>query len=216
MKRWVAGLLLANLVLAIYFVNRNPAPPAMPELAPERIRLVERAPLPQAVTRTPSAERVTGTSAAPQCRRWQGLERADYAAALAALKTLSGTVPLSFREVPRSTRHWVVYPPLVDAAATRARIAELTQMGVTDVLPVRDGPWRNGISLGLYATAAAAAHRVEQIRKLGVEGARVELLPRQGTAYDLDIRSDEAAALAQVETLVREQGRGKLVPVDCP
>jgi len=65
-------------------------------------------------------------------------------------------------------RGWRVYlPPAENLATAEATARRIAAAGFSDYLVLRDGDSANGISLGLYATEAAAQRRTSTLRAGG-------------------------------------------------
>lgn len=215
MKKLALALLVANLAVAVYFLvspgggPREPA--AFAPLHPERFDLAARLPEMPAVPQDG-----VPLPAAPQCVAWRNVAKTDFARAREQLKALAGETPLSFSEIPLQTRSWVLYPPLANAQEAARKVQELTASGIRDVLIVNDGPWRHGVSLGLFATAEAARHRLEEVERKGVQGARIEAVPKLNTGYYFVVKSADPEAIRRVEAVAASYPGSRAVRVDCP
>lgn len=219
--RWVAfGLLLANLLLAGYFVSTSLWPqPAPAEHAALNVdSLFLRGP---SVVESPAVPPLPPVRPAPKpvealCMEWRGLTVDEFSRAREQLKALVGDRVMSFTEVPVSTRHWVLFPPLPTAQSATAKVTELNAAGVADAFVVKDEPWRNAISLGLYANTEAAQRRVGELEARGVLGTRVEVLPRQGTEFYFTIRSEDPDALKALGEIRQAYPNSRQSRVACP
>ena len=140
----------------------------------------------------------------------------EFAQVREQLKALAGERVMSFTEVPLSTRHWVIFPPLPSPQSAVAKLNELSAAGVQDAFVMKDGPWRNAISLGLYANAEAAGRRVHELEGKGVLGIRVEVLPRQGTDFYFVIRSEDPDALKSLNGISQAYPNSQQSRVACP
>jgi hypothetical protein len=150
------------------------------------------------------------------CVEWRGLNRDEFALVRDQLKELAAERVMSFTEVPLETRHWVIFPPLPSADSAAAKLDELVAAGVQDVYVVKDGAWRNAISLGLYANAEIARRRVSEVENSGVLGTRVELQPRQGTDFYFVIRSEDPDALKSLSGIRQAYPNSQQSRVACP
>lgn len=214
--KWVAAVLLfANLAVAGFFVGREqwPSSPAAGDapLNVDRLSLRNTA----ASDKAPAAS-AAGSADAAMCVEWVGLDDAEFARAREQLKLLAAERVMSFTETPRQTRHWVIFPPLPSAGSAAAKRDELAAAGAGEAYVVDDGAWRHAISLGLYADREAAARRVRELEDLGVQGTRVELLPRQGTDYYFVIRSDDPDALKSLGDIRQAYPNSRQSRVACP
>lgn len=195
----VWALLVANLTVAAFFVIWNPWPRAATGQSShpggDRISL-DRSSGPR-LNDMPSLPPRTKAV----CVEWSGLNSEEFRQAREQLKAMVSKTVMSFSEVPLSTRNWLIFPPLPTEQAAVAKLNELLATGVQDAFVVKDGPWRNGISLGLYANDEAARRRVRELEDQGISGTRIESLPRQGTGYYFVIRSEDLDALKNLGEL---------------
>lgn len=212
--KWIAGALLAaNLAVAGYFLADFQRPEASATIgAPlnvEKLSLRGQSRAQDAVVQ-PAAETAT------LCVEWRGLSLDEFAQAREQLKALVASHAMSFVEVPLSTRHWVIFPPLPSAQSAAQKLGELTAAGVSDAFVVKEAPWRNAISLGLYANAEAAGRRVREVEARGVLGTRVELLPRQGTDFYFLIKSEDSDTLKSLADIKQPYTASRLARIACP
>jgi hypothetical protein len=156
------------------------------------------------------------TEAGDLCVEWRGLNRDEFKRVREQLKAMAGERVMSFTEVPLDTRHWVLFPPLPSPESAEAKRSELVAAGLQDALVVKDGVWRNAISLGLYADDEAARRRVREVEDKGVLGTRVELQPRQGTDYYFVIRSEDPDALKGLGEIKQAYPGSRQSRVACP
>lgn len=198
--KWIVWVLLvANLAVAALFMSRSHWPQAatgktMP-LNVERISLDRSSG--RRVNDIPSLS----PRAPALCVEWSGLNSDEFRQAREQLKALVNETVMSFSEVPLSTRNWLIFPPLSTEEAAAAKLNELSAAGVQDAFVVKDGPWRHGISLGLYGNDEAARRRVRELEDKGISGTRIESIPRQGTGYYFVIRSEDLDALKNLGEL---------------
>ncbi|HEX7970774.1 MAG TPA: hypothetical protein VF501_00910 [Thiobacillus sp.] len=212
--KWIAWtLLVANLAVAGFFIGRSQWPQeASGQTAPMNVdRLSLR-------SQAGSADQPTSheTVAQALCVEWRGLNRDEFAKVRDQLKAMAGERVMSFTEVPLNTRYWVIFPPLPSAQSAAAKLSELAAAGLKDAFVVKDGTWRNAISLGLYANEEAAGRRVREVEDKGVLGTRVELQPRQGTDFYFVIRSDDPDALKNLGDIKQAYPNSRQSRVACP
>lgn len=217
--KWIAWVLLAaNLVVAAYFASGSLWPRAVPaQHAPLNVdRLLLRGPSVSEAPAVPEAPPAAPLATMAFCIEWRGLGGEEFARARGQLKALVGNRVMSFTEVPLDTRRWVLFPPLPSPQSAAAKLAELNAAGVADAFVVKDGEWRNAISLGLYANDEAAGRRVSELEALGVLGTRVEMLPRQGSDFYFMIRSEDPDALKDLGELRQAYPNSQQSRVACP
>jgi hypothetical protein len=214
MKKLVWILLVANLAVAAYFMGREhwPQPPSEQATPLNVDRLSLRSQSGGSPQRTPPPRR------APEalCVEWRGLSPDEFVQVREQLKALAGERVMSFSEVPLETRHWVIFPPLPSAESAAGKLDELIATGLEDAFVVKDGDWRNAISLGLYASADAAHRRVLEVESKGVLGTHVEVLPRKGTEYYFVIRSEDPEALKSLSGFKQAYPSSQQSRVACP
>ena len=214
--KWIVGtLLVLNLAVAGLFMGRSHWPQAASDqhaaMNVERLSLHNQsAPIQEDVP----SPRVAVAEAL--CVEWRGLNLVEFAQVREQLKALVGQRVMSFTEVPLNTRHWVIFPPLPSPQSATAKLNELAAAGVQDAFVVKDGPWRNAISLGLYANDEAARRRVREVEDNGVLGTRVELQPRQGTGFYFVIRSEDPDALKNLGGIKQAYPNSQQSRVACP
>lgn len=215
--KWLAWvLLLANLGVAGVLITRPYWPQAASgENAPLNVdRLSLRSQTAKPSSDVPSS-RLARVDTKALCVEWRGLGRDEFPRVREQLKDMAGERVMSFSEVPLSTRVWVIFPPLPSAQSAAAKLNELAAAGVKDTFVVKDAAWRNAISLGLYANADMAERRVREVESKGVLGTRIELLPRKGTDYYYVIRSEDADALKDLDTIKQAYPDSELSRVAC-
>ena len=214
--KWIVGtLLVLNLAVAGLFMGRSHWPQAASDQhAPmnvDRLSLHSQS--------APASKDVPPTRVAVAealCVEWRGLNRVEFTQVREQLKALVGQQVMSFTEVPLNTRHWVIFPPLPSPQSAVAKLNELAAAGVQDAFVVKDGSWRNAISLGLYANDEAARRRVREVEDKGVLGTRVELQPRQGTDFYFVIRSEDPDALKNLGGIKQAYPNSQQSRVACP
>lgn len=215
--KWITWtLLLANLAVAGFFVGRERWPQAASEkTAPMNVdrlslRSQSTSPEPKEVPPPPVAV------AEAMCVEWRGLNLEEFAQVREQLKTMAGERVMSFTEVPLKTRRWVIFPPLPSPESAVAKLNELAAAGVQDAFVVKDGAWKNAISLGLYANDEAAGRRTREVEGKGVLGTRVESLPQQGTDYYFVIRSEDPDTLKSLSAIKQAYPNSQQSRVACP
>jgi len=212
MKRLAWGLLLANLLLAAFFIGRDywPQTPSGKAHSLNVDRLSLRS---QSVS---APKNPVQPAAEAMCVEWRGLSQKEFELVREQLKAMVGERVMSFTEVPLQTRRWVIFPPLPSQQSATDKLSELVAAGLQDAFVVKDGAWRNAISLGLFANDEAAHRRVREVEDKGVLGTRVELLPRQGTDFYFVIRSDDPDALKSLSGIRQAYPNSRQSRVACP
>jgi hypothetical protein len=214
--KWITwALLAANLAVAGFFIGRSHWPQtASAQNAPMNVdRLSLRG---QSGTAGKNSAPIRIDDAETLCVEWRGLTQDELVQVRDQLKSMAGERVMSFTEVPMDTRLWVIFPPLPSPEAAAAKLSELSAAGVRDALVVRDGPWRNAISLGLYGNGEAARRRVREVESKGVLGTRIESQPRQGTEFYFVIRSEDLDALKSLGDIKQAYPNSRQSRVACP
>jgi hypothetical protein len=216
MKWLVWFLLAANLAVAGYFLagSRWSARTAE-QNAPLHVDRLSLRSQSRAET-VPAAAPPTPVRNQALCVEWRGLNAGEFAQVREQLKALAGERVMSFAEMPVNTRQWVIFPPLPSAQSAAEKLNELTAAGVSDAFVVKDGPWRNAISLGLYANAEAAGRRVHEVEGKGVLGTRVEAQPKQGTDFYFVIKSEDQDVLKSLGDIKQPYTGSRQSRIACP
>lgn len=215
MKWMTWTLLAANLLVAGFFIGRAYLPQTgSNQTAPMNVdRLSLRSQAGSAASdETPKA------AEAPRafCVEWRGLNQNEFTQLREQFKTMANERVMSFTAAPVNTRHWVIFPPLPSAESAEAKLGELAAAGIQDAFVVKDMPWRNAISLGLYANSESAQRRVREVEEKGVLGTRVEVQPKQGTDYYFVIRSEDPDALKSLGEIRQAYPNSRQSRVACP
>ena len=215
MKWMTWTLLAANLLVAGFFVGRDYWPQAESnETAPMNVdRLSLRS---QAGTDSKDEVPTRLAESGSFCIEWRGLNQDEFTQVREQFKAMAGERVMSFTEVPVETRHWVIFPPLPSPESAAAKLSELLAAGIQDAFMVKDAPWRNAISLGLYANNESAQRRVNEVEEKGVLGTQVEVLPRQGTDFYFVIRSEDPDALKSLGEIKQAYPNSRQSRVACP
>lgn len=220
MKKLVWTLLLANVLAAAYFVGSGYWPQEASEktmpMNVDRLSLRRQSAPPAPKEMPPPTESAPMPVAEALCLEWRGLNPEEYTRVREQLKALVGEQVMSFTGVPLNTRRWLIFPPLPSAQSAEAKLRELAAAGVQDAFVVKDGVWKNAISLGLYANDEATGRRIREVEAKGVLGTRVEVLPRQGTEFYFVIRSEDPDALKSLGEIRQAYPNSQQTRVACP
>lgn len=149
------------------------------------------------------------------CVEWRGLLEADLERGREAIKALAAQRVLSVEEMPVSRMYWVIFPPLPSEAAALVKLRELAALKIRDGAVIKEGPWKNGISLGLFALEESARRRLREVEALGVSGLRLETKAKEGTAYYFLIKSEDVATLKDLDAMRQVFPTTTLVRVAC-
>lgn len=100
---------------------------------------------------------------------------------------------------------YLVYVQPADSMAdAQRRLADLRRVGLTDVFLMQDGPFRLGISLGLFRTEEAARTLVSRIGDLGVPGVRIAARPPFTVRVRLQARWPDARGATAATALAAQ------------
>lgn len=217
MKWVVSVLLLINLAIGGYFIwVRNSGSMQLDQYTPlnaDKI-ILQSAHIAGDHRKKPSGtENVT--SSEQICVEWRGLLETDLENGREAVKTLASQRVLSVEELPVDRMYWVIFPPLPSPEAGNAKLRELTALKVQQAFIIKDGNWKNGISLGLYASEEAARRRLREIESTGVSGLRLETKPKDGTTYYYLIKSEDVTTLKDLDIIRQTFPATTLTRVAC-
>ncbi len=81
---------------------------------------------------------------------------------------LLGDRLVSRDNAPAHGPYWIYLPPLASKQAADDKVAQLEKAGIKDVSVIRNGPWKNALSLGVFAKEDAAARRADSLKKQGI------------------------------------------------
>jgi hypothetical protein len=129
---------------------------------------------------------------APEARRFASMLASD-----------PHPINATHREVSNVQGYLVLLPPVIDRAQQQARLAKLHEQGVTDMFVIREGPYSNGVSLGIFRTAAAANAQVARLRDKGIAIAQMipRTTPTPKVAFRLEkLDTDMRAKVSQILT----------------
>jgi len=202
-------LLIINMLLGVFLwqseARRGSAPAALPlpELAPERIRLLSVEESKRGTAKSTGSAASKGLNGAANggreiagvlsadltsrsgpfraCTEWGAFRGGDVARAIKLVDSLNATTRAIEQRIEGGSSFWVYIPPLPSRRDAELRIAELKPARIDDYYVVLDeGRYANAISLGVFSTEAGAHSRREALERLGVTDAIVG--PRE--SYD--------------------------------
>ena len=126
------------------------------------------------------------------CLRFSNLNE-ESAGRLAALgRDLGPQARVNRSSSGGSGKWWVHLPPAADGRPAEGRIAELRLAGINDMFIVRnEGPLRNAISLGVFASEERANRALADFRKRGLKDLRIS--QHTPASFTVEIRAERAA-----------------------
>lgn len=139
------------------------------------------------------------------CIEWGSFTLAAAPRAEQALELLSLGARLSSRRAEETARWWVFIPPQAGGrAAAQKTVGELKSLGVEEYFIMQEeGRMRWAISLGVFASEAAANGRLEALRAKGVRNAQVGARDTQVTKVSFQIQNPDAATQARISELAQ-------------
>jgi len=212
MRTVVFLLLLANITLALYtWLDRGSGGEAFhlkEQVQPDKIKIL-----------TPQQVAVLGpakvAALSDVCAEWGPFGSADLARATADLDPLQLGKLLTQRKVDVEGS-WVIVGPFSNRAAAERRATELKTQGVGDAAVADRGGGQFVVSMGVYRNAEAAAARVDQLVKLGVQSAKAEQRPQPFAQTLLVVRDPQQAAMARIKDLLAQYPGSDLKVGACP
>lgn len=216
--KWIAALLLlANLALGGYFLwARENSVLQANRYVPLNADKITLQSVHLASTYNKKPVDTTSTEKGEQiCVEWRGLLESDLERGREAIKMLASQRVLSVEELPVNRMYWVIFPPLPSEAAGEVKLRELLALKVKETYLIKEGIWKNGISLGLFANEEAARRRLREVESLGISGLRLETKPKEDTAYYYLVRSEDVATLKDLDAIRQTLPATTLTRVAC-
>jgi hypothetical protein len=199
------ALLLANLVLLLWYTQIAPRAGAEVPAVPEQKRLVlleehqrrqasaAQQPQPLAIPDVELAQEelqpppaAPAQGAAPSCHTIGPFADLDRAKAVSErIRQLGATVTRRNKTEQEQYGYRVFLPPYKTREEALAATQQLAKNGVQDYFVISDEDRKNGISLGLFRKKSGADRRMEQVSRFGFKP-QMEIRYRDNTIYWLD------------------------------
>jgi len=175
MKRLALALLVANILMASYFLIADFSTPAegdpsRQQINADSIRVIATGTQVSALMRAQAADAAQNVPL--WCAAWGAFPEAQVAAAEAKLSPLDLGPRLSRGEGGASS-YLVMILPIPRRAELNRRVEELIRSGVSDQFVISDGEYRGGISLGYFKSEEAANRHLNTLKAKGVSDAVV-------------------------------------------
>lgn len=220
MLKWIVLFLtLVNIaVVAFYLWMENQSNALVSQYSPlnaSKIVLLSATSTPATTSATTDNTGAALSNGDPICVEWRGMKDTDMDRSRQAVKKLAAQRVLSVEEFPEDRNFWVVFPPLPSEAVAKIKLNELSAMKIKDAYIVKDGTWKNGISLGLFETEDAARAYARELEDKGVSGLHVEPKPKQGSGYYYVVKSQDATTLRALDEIRVAFPSTTLVRVAC-
>lgn len=223
MRTFFLLLVLANVAFFAWARYLSPADamtdaaPLGRQIEPEKLRVIghgETPPKPAAAGR-PEAVAVATASAA--CLEWGSFTLADAPKMQQLLEPLNLGPRLSQRRTEETAGWWVFIASQGSRQGALKKAAELKALGVQDYFVVADeGPFRWGLSLGVFRNQEAALSRLAALRSQGVRsaevGARETIVPKVW----LQAQGLDAAGEARLRDIARQIDGSEVRPCPAP
>ena len=196
-------LLLSNLVL----LTLLPGPlPGTATLEPQRLLQQVQTEHITILSNTPSNDHAPVAAPIPspcvEIGDFTTSTAAKFESRLAKLKLPS--LPLK-QQVQAPQASLVFIPPQADEASANRRLAQLRNLGFTDVSVVREPLARRwGISVGLFTSPDLAAALLENLKKSGVSDARIEEHPLSSARFAYQLKGFAAEDKPELKILITE------------
>ena len=189
----------------------DPAPLAR-QIEPEKLRVLRAGEAPPAAPK-PAPKPAAAAPVAALCLEWGSFTLADAPRMQKALDPLNLGPRLGLRRTEETAGWWVYIPSQGSRQNALKKAAELKSLGVEEYFVVADeGPFRWGVSLGVFRNEEAALSRLATLRRQGVRtaevGARETLVPK----VRLQVQGVDAALEAQLKDIARTVDGSELKP----
>jgi hypothetical protein len=189
----------------------DPAPLAR-QIEPEKLRVLRAGEAPPAAPK-PAPKPAAAAPVAALCLEWGSFTLADAPRMQKALDPLNLGPRLGLRRTEETAGWWVYIPSQGNRQGALKKAAELKSLGVEEYFVVADeGPFRWGVSLGVFRNEEAALSRLATLRRQGVRtaevGARETLVPKVW----LQVQGVDAALEAQLKDIARTVDGSELKP----
>jgi hypothetical protein len=216
MKRVALLLVVANMLLASYFLVADLSTPAevdpsRQQVLPDNIRVVATGGEVPALMRPRAAE----AGAPLSCAAWGPFPEGQIAAVEAKLRALELGARLARGEVGASS-YLVLIPPIQPRAELNRRVEELVRSGITDQFVIGDGEYRGGVSLGYFKTEESANRHLSSMKAKGVSDAVVRPKSSATRAANFLMRDLTAAERARIESVAADFPAVELRIQACP
>ena len=181
------------------------AAPLGRQIEPEKLRILGAGEAPAAAAPKPAAAKPAAAAASLACMEWGSFTLADAPRVQKLLDPLALGPRLGQRRTEETAGWWVYLPPQGSRQAALKKAAELKSLGVEEYFVVADeGPFRWGVSLGVFRNEEAALARLANLRRQGVRtaeiGARETIVPKVW----LQVQGVDAALEAQLKDIARQ------------
>jgi hypothetical protein len=202
-------LVLANVAFFAWARYVSPADaaadpaPLSRQIEPDKLRVL-RAGEPAPALSKPAPKPAAAAPVAALCLEWGSFTLADAPRMQKVLEPLNLGPRLGQRRTEETAGWWVYIPSQGSRQGALKKAAELKSLGVEEYFVVADeGPFRWGVSLGVFRNEEAALSRLASLRRQGVKtaevGARETLVPK----IWLQVQNVDAALEAQLKDLAR-------------
>ncbi|HAF02050.1 MAG TPA: sporulation protein [Methylophilaceae bacterium] len=216
-------LLILNVGVLAYFnlnlIAPSPATKAKPDLNPEKIQLLTQEALtamPKRNTALASDSSLPVSNEPASCYEWGSFtsdKLTEVQNILAALNVKNKVVQEGNQQ---SVRYWVYKPPLPNAEATRAKVAELRALGIEDFFVVLEPKMRHAISFGIFKDERLANKLADDLRHKGVREVVVEARNQGGESAFLVLEGVTATLLQQLKKNQPDFPLTDIKEVACP
>jgi hypothetical protein len=177
--------------------------PLSRQIEPDKLRILGTGETP-APPRA-AAKPAPAAAASLACLEWGSFTLTDAPRVQKLLEPLALGTRLGQRRTEETAGWWVYLPPQGSRQAALKKAAELKSLGVEEYFVVADeGPFRWGVSLGVFRNEEAALARLATLRRQGVRtaeiGARETLVPKVW----LQVQGVDGGMEAQLKDIARQ------------
>lgn len=152
----------------------------------------------------------------PVCMVWGSFGAREQERAQQALVAQPFADSVRVQPTEETRKYWIYLPPFKSKAEAQKKAEELKLLEVGDLFVIQeDSQWRHAISLGIFATEAAAAKHLAQLRAKGVKGLKMSARA-SGRQVNLLVSAHGRQAAAELAKIAEDFPGSEIKEVACP
>lgn len=216
-------LLLANVAFFAWARYLSPADaaadpsPLARQIEPDKLKVIGHGEAPPPKPGATAKPEAVALAPAAACLEWGSFTLADAPKAQKSLEPLALGTRLTQRRTEETAGWWVYIASQGSRQGALKKAAELKALGVQEYFVVADeGPFRWGLSLGVFRNEEAALSRLATLRTQGVRtaevGARETIVPKVW----LQVHAPDTATEARLREIARQIDGSEVRPCPAP